>query len=159
MFFLVLFCSSFEADNAVLPSYIPALAVAYRGRDSLVQRYFDLGLNYVREIIFILILLTHGISLRLKQFKRIFRKKGLIRRQNYSGPAEKVAAAGMELQGSGSLIGYRQILQRLSADREIVRTIGSRRGRRVEEKEISLLGTKRQTEAFRFLHPWRNRRI
>ena len=44
---LVLFCSSFEAVNAVLPSYLPALGVAYRGRDSLVQQYFDLGLNYV----------------------------------------------------------------------------------------------------------------
>ena len=35
--YLVLFCSSFEAVNAVLPSYLPALVVAYHGRDSLVQ--------------------------------------------------------------------------------------------------------------------------
>jgi len=48
---LVLFCSGFEAVNAVLPSYLPALGVAYHWRDLLVQQYFDLGLNYV-EIIF-----------------------------------------------------------------------------------------------------------
>jgi prepilin signal peptidase PulO-like enzyme (type II secretory pathway) len=102
---LVLFCSSFEAVNAVLPSYIPALRVAYRGRDSLVQQYFDLGLNYVEIISFLL--LTHGISLSLRQLKRILRRKGLTRRQNYSDPAEVVAAVGRELRGSGSLIGYR----------------------------------------------------
>ena len=49
---LVLFCSSFEAVNGVLPSYLPALGVAYRGRDSPVQQYFDLGLNYVEMISF-----------------------------------------------------------------------------------------------------------
>ena len=76
---LVLFCSSFEAVNAVLPSYLPALGVAYRGRDSLVQQYFDLGLNYVEIISFLL--LIHGISLSLRQLKRILRRKGLTRRQ------------------------------------------------------------------------------
>ena len=40
---LVLFCSSFEAVNAVLPSYLPALGVAYRGRDSLVQQYYTVA--------------------------------------------------------------------------------------------------------------------
>ena len=64
---LVLSYPSFEAANAVLPSYIPALAVAYRGKDSLVQQYFDLGLNYVEIISFLL--LTHGISLSLRQLK------------------------------------------------------------------------------------------
>ena len=124
---LVLFSSSFEAVNAVLPSYIPALGVAYYGRDSLVQQYFDLGLNYVEIISFLL--LTHGVSHR--QLKIILRRKGLTRRQNYSDPAEVVAPVGRELQGSGhgSLVGYRQMHQRLRtdyglvADRETVRTI------------------------------------
>ena len=98
---LVLFCSSFEAVNAVLPSYLPALGVAYRGRDSLVQQYFDLGLNYVEIISFLL--LIHGISLSVRQLKRILRRKGLTRRQNFSDPAEVVAAVERELQGSGSL--------------------------------------------------------
>ena len=51
---LVLFCSSFEAINTVLPSYIPALGVAYYVKDSLVQQCFDLGLNYVEIISFLL---------------------------------------------------------------------------------------------------------
>ena len=124
---LMLFSCSFEAVNAVLPSYIPALGIAYYGRDSLVQQYFHLGLNYVEIISFLL--LIHGINLSLRQLKRILRRKGLTRRQNYSDPAEVVAAVGSELQGSGSLVGYRQMHQRLRtdyglvADRETVRTI------------------------------------
>ena len=100
---LVLFCFNFETANAVLPSYIPALGVAHRGRDSLVEQYFDLGLNYIEIISFLL--LTHGISISLRQLKRILRRKGLTRRQNYSDPAEMVAAVERELQGSGSLLG------------------------------------------------------
>jgi len=72
---LVLFCSSFEAINAILPSYLPTLGVAYHGRDSLVQQYFDLGLNYVEIISFLL--LVHGTSLSLRQLKRILRRKGI----------------------------------------------------------------------------------
>lgn len=124
---LVLFSSSFGAVNAVLLSYIPALGVAYYGRDSLVQQYFDLGLNYVEIISFLL--LTHGLSLSVRQLKRILRRKGLTRRQNYSDPTEVVATVGRELQGSGSLVGYRQMHQRLRTDyglvvyRETMRTI------------------------------------
>ena len=92
---LMLFLSSLEAGNAVLPSYLPALGMAYRGRDSLVQQYFDLGLNYVEIISFLL--LIHGISLSLRQLKRILRRKGLTRRQNYSDPAEVVPAFEREL--------------------------------------------------------------
>ena len=61
VFPLVLFCSNFGAANAVLPSYIQALGVAHRRRDSLVEQYFELGLNYVEIISFLL--LTHGISM------------------------------------------------------------------------------------------------
>ena len=57
--FLVLFCSSFEAVNAVLPSYLPAIGVAYHRRDSLVQQYFD-----------------------LRQLRRILRRKGVTIRSN-----------------------------------------------------------------------------
>ena len=77
---LVLFCYSFEAINAVLPSYLPALGVAYHGRDSLVQQYFDLGLNYVEIISFLL--LVHGTSLSLRQLERILRRKGVTIRSN-----------------------------------------------------------------------------
>ena len=122
---LVLLCSSFEVVNAVLPSYIPALGVAYSGRETLVGQYFELVLNYVKIISFLL--LTRGISFR--QLKRILQRKGLKRWQNYSDPAEVVAAAGRELEGSGSLVGYRQMHLGLRtdyglvADRETVRRI------------------------------------
>ena len=63
------------------------------------------------------------------RLKRILRRKGLTKWQNYNDPAEVVAAVGRELQRSGSLIGYRQMHQTLRtdyglvADRETVRTI------------------------------------
>jgi len=65
---LMLFLSSLEAGNAVLPSYLPALGMAYRGRDSLVQQYFDLGLNYVEIISLLHILVIHVqyFSLRIR---------------------------------------------------------------------------------------------
>jgi len=63
-----------------LPSYLPALGVAYHGRHSLVQQYFDLGLNYVEIISFLL--LVHGTSLSLGQLKRILRRKGVTIRSN-----------------------------------------------------------------------------
>ena len=68
-------------------------------------------------------------ELPTRQLKRILRSKGLTRRQNYSDPAEVVAAVERELRGSGSLIGYRQMHQGLRTDyglvvdRETVRTI------------------------------------
>ena len=117
---LVLFCSSFEVVNAVLPSYIPALGVAYSGRETLVGQCFELGLNYVEIIM---------CGIRFRQLKRILQRKGLKRWQNYSDPDEVVAAAGRELEGSGSLVGYRQMHLGLRtdyglvADRETVRRI------------------------------------
>ena len=74
-------------------------------------------------------LLTHGISLSLWNIKRILRRNDLTRRQNYSDPAEVVAAVGRELEGSGNLGGYRQrhlglrTDYRLVANRETVRII------------------------------------
>ena len=177
---LVLFCSRFEAVNAVLPSYLPALGVAYLGRDSLVQQYFDLGLNYVEIISFLL--LIHGISLSIRQLKRILRRKGLTRRQNFSDPAEVVAAVERELQGSGSLIGYRQMHQRLRTDyglvmdRETVRRIlktldpddvERRSKRKLKRRKYYSKGPNYiwhidgydKLKPFGFCIPWRNRRI
>ena len=60
--------------------------------------------------------------------KKILRRKGLTGQQNYSDPAE-VVAAGRELEGNGSLVGYRQMHlglrtdYRLVADRETVTII------------------------------------
>ncbi|KAJ7372070.1 hypothetical protein OS493_020494 [Desmophyllum pertusum] len=68
-------------------------------------------------------------AISLRQLKRILRRKCLTRRINYSDPAEVVAAVERELQGSGSLLGYRLMHQRLRTDyglvvdREMVRNI------------------------------------
>ena len=91
IFLLVLVCSQFKTAFGVLPCYIPALSgVASHDRDSLIERYFTLGLNYMEMISFLL--LTHGISISLSQLKRVLRKKSLTRRRNYSDTAEIVSA-------------------------------------------------------------------
>ena len=118
IFLLVLVCSQFKTAFGV---------VANHGRDSLIERYFTLGLIYVEIISFLL--LTHGISISLSQLKRVLRKKSLTRRRNYSDPAEVVSVVEMELQGSGTLLGYRLMHQRLRndyglvLDRETVRKV------------------------------------
>ena len=53
------------------------------------------------------LLLTHGIVLSLRQLKRILRKRGLFRRRNGSNHEEVIRAVEIELQGSGSSVGYR----------------------------------------------------
>ena len=96
-------------------------------RDALVESYFDLGINY-REILAFLIL-RHGIRLSMRQLKRILRKRGLTRRKEQSPVNEIVDLIENELQGSGSLIGYRLMHQKLQlynglvADRETVRIV------------------------------------
>ena len=92
--------------------------VSHLERDALTEQYFDLGLNYVEIISFLLF--THGISISLRQLKRLLRRKGLRRRQNYSDPAVVVGAVEREIQGSGSLIGYRLLYQRLRTDYGLV---------------------------------------
>ena len=52
--------------------------------------------------------------------KRVLFSKGLCRRRNHSDIEEVIAAIERELDGSGSLIGYRQMHQRLRVDYGLV---------------------------------------
>ena len=78
-------------------------------RDELIERYFRTELGY-NEILIVLGLL-HGITLSIRQLKRILRSRGLRRRVNRSD--QVCRATEEELRGSGSTIGYRQMTQRL----------------------------------------------
>ena len=82
------------------------LGVVSHDRDSLIEQYFALGFNYMEILSFLL--LTRGISISLRQLKRVLHKKKLTRRRNHSrDSAVVVSAVERELQGSGSLLGYR----------------------------------------------------
>ena len=52
--------------------------------------------------------------------KRVLFSKGLCRRRNHSDIEEVIAAIERELDGSGSLIGYHQMHQRLRVDYGLV---------------------------------------
>ena len=110
----------------VLPPYIPVLQSGNIERDVYIERYFNLGMDY--DEILILLVASHNIQLSLRQLKRILVKKGLRRRKNHSDPEAIVSAVEQQLKGSGRLLGYRQMHQRLRLDyglvlsRETVRT-------------------------------------
>ena len=110
----------------VLPPYIPVLQSGNIERDAYIEWYFNLGMDY--DEILILLVASHNIQLSLRQLQRILVKKGLGRRKNHSDPEAIVSAVEQELKGSGRLLGYRQMHQRLPLDyglvlsRETVRT-------------------------------------
>ena len=100
-----------------MPGYIP-VTPGNSDRNSLIDCYFNLGLDYSE--IFNFLLLVHGIRLRVRQVKRVLFSKGLCRRVNHNDIEEVIAAIERELDGSGSLIGYRQMHQRLHVDYGLV---------------------------------------
>lgn len=115
--------------STTLPVYIPALASqnVQASRENLILEYFNLGLSYSEIISFLV--LQHGIRICLRQLKRVLRQYGLQRRNQHSPLPDVIDAVVNELQGSGSLLGYRAMHQRLRVDygllidRETVRKI------------------------------------
>ena len=114
-------------EGVRLPNYIPTLQVNPGGRNDIVESYFRLGFDYTEILLYLV--LFHGISLSLRQLKRVLKSKGLGRRRNSSDVREVCQAVEEELRGSGSNIGYRQMTQRLVndyglvVDRETVREL------------------------------------
>jgi len=126
-FRIAVFATILVVVDSVLP-YIPALVTNRNyDRDQLVEQYFNLGLNYSEILAFLCVI--HGIQLSLRQLKRLLFKKRLTRRKHHSEPDEVVNAVEKELSGSGKLLGYRLMHQRLRLDyglvvsRETVRVI------------------------------------
>ena len=123
---IVISFSVLSPTYGVLPLYVPVLQSGNIERDAYIERYFNLGMDY--DEILILLVVSHNIQLSLRQLKRIFVTKGLRRRKNHSDPEAIVSAVEQELKGSGRLLGYRQMHQRLRLDyglvlrRETVRT-------------------------------------
>ena len=101
--------------------YLPALQDrAYLdnvSRDELIQRYFHLGLKY-GEIV-ALLLSQHGISICIRQLKRILQRLNLARRGRIIPEEIVIETIRTELSGSGSSAGYRAMWKRLNDDHRI----------------------------------------
>ena len=85
-------------------------------RDNLITEYFHMGFNY-SEIMNCL-LLNHEIRISLRQLKRILARNSLGRRR-FSSFDDIVAALEEELNGSGSIVGYRSMWQKLIVDHHL----------------------------------------
>lgn len=82
------------------------------GRDDLIRSYFQEGLSY-KEIVLTL-LHVHGISLCLRQLKRILARLGLKRKFQETSPIQTIVSAILkEMTSSGQCIGYRTMWRRL----------------------------------------------
>ena len=69
---------------------------------SLVENYFNLGLQYSEILAFLTTI--HGIQLSLRQLKRILRSIGVRRRKNHTTIEEIVDTIEQELNGTGSCL-------------------------------------------------------
>ena len=68
---------------------------------------------------------THGYNIGLTQVKRVLKELGLRRRLNKGDESDiqdVVEAIAVELEGSGSCLGYRSMWNRLKRDRVTCKT-------------------------------------
>ncbi|CAB4014460.1 Hypothetical predicted protein [Paramuricea clavata] len=114
--FFALICSA----TAVMPNYSPAIQADGLSRDEIIEKYFHLGLSNAEILGFIVNF--HGIRLSLRQLKRILRRRKCKRRNDQDNLEDVVCAIENELKGSGSVIGYRSMHQRLTNEYELVVT-------------------------------------
>ena len=122
MKFFAVFTFTFVCPTslAVLPSYYPAMRNNAVMRDEIIENYFNLGFTAPEIALFLVSVNGNRISLR--QLKRILRRLGCTRRQRRSNLNEVVEAVEEELRGSGSLLGYRAMHQRLVNQHGLVTT-------------------------------------
>ena len=125
VYVIVVLATHHAVVHGVLPPHVNTLT--HLDRNSLIEHYFHLGFDYSEILGFLL--LCHGIQISLRQLKRILSAKGLYRRRAYSSSVDVITAVERELEGSGRLLGYRQMHQRLrchygfTVDRHSVRLI------------------------------------
>ena len=124
IFFLAALCTT---SWAVLPNYLPATRGNGLSRDEVIESYFHLGFTAQEIVLFLTN--VHCMYISLRHLKRILRRLGCRRRGFQSNLDEVVDVVQEELRGSGSLLGYRAMHQRLLnhhglvTTREVVRHI------------------------------------
>ena len=114
LFTINVFGVSRQALEYTFPHLEDGLEHQFIERDRLIRSYFHQGLSYT-EIVFTL-LRIHGISLCVRQLKRILARLGLKRRFNdsNSSPLETIVEAILkEVETSGQCIEYHTMWRRL----------------------------------------------
>ena len=115
--FIIIFVA-LPQSRAVLPRYISVLQQGYIERDNLIKSYFHLGLQYQEILAFSI--LSHGIVRSLHQLQRILACRGLRRGHTTSDIDDVLQAVETDLSGSGRIVGYRGMWQRLRQDHNLV---------------------------------------
>ena len=108
IFLLAAICTT---SRGVLPHYLPATRGNALAQDKLIETYINLGFAAQETVLFLAS--VRGLCFILKHLKRILRRLGCRRRRFHSDLDEKVQVVQGELRGSGSLLGYRAMHQRL----------------------------------------------
>ena len=80
VYIYIVFISLVCSVAGVLPKYSPAVQSNVLTRDKVIEKYFILGLNAPEILGFIVN--VHGISLSLRQLKRVLRNRGCRRRRS-----------------------------------------------------------------------------
>ena len=117
IFFLAALCTT---SWAVLPNYSPATRGTALSRDGVIESYFNGG--FIAQEIILFLANVHCMYISLRHLKRILRRLGCRRRQFQSDLDEIVDVVQEELKGSGSLLGYRAMHQRLLNHHGLVTT-------------------------------------
>ena len=100
--------------------YLPLFRPVWNDRNSLITDYSNLGLSYHEIAAFLASF--HDVILSVRQVKRILRRLGLRRRLNQSDVGDVLHAVMHELNGSGSIVGYRAMHQRIRNNHGLVVT-------------------------------------
>ena len=104
--------------KAVMPEYLAENRAA--SQNDAIENYFTLGFTASEILSFLLN--VHGIRLNFKQQRRILKNRGCTRRGQSTDISIIVRAVEEELRGSGSIIGYRSMHQRLTTDHHLIVT-------------------------------------
>ena len=108
IFLLAAICTT---SRGMLPHYLPATRGNALAQDKLIETYINLGFAAQETVLFLAS--VHGLCFSLRHLKRILRRLGCRRRRFQSDLDEIVQVVQGELRGSGSLLGYRAMHQRL----------------------------------------------
>ena len=117
IFLLAALCTT---SWAVLPNYLPATRGNALSRDEVIESYFHLGFTAQEIVLFLTN--VHCMYISLRHLKRILRRLGCRRRRFQSDLDEVVDEVQQEIKGSGRLLGYRVMYQRLLNHHRLVTT-------------------------------------
>ena len=104
----------------MLPNYLPAARGNGLSRDEVIESYFHLGFTAQEIVLFLAN--VHCMYISLRYLKRILSRLGCRRRRFQSDLDEVVDEVQQEIKGSGRLLGYRVMYQRLLNHHRLVTT-------------------------------------